>query len=104
MGREETGKLGPLALSIHHAVFLRFVAGRLAYMFLLCSHSPMSRNEENHVALAILDAPGWARLGITAPAAHLREDAAHELARFILAELAAGPRAGSEGDQMGLSL
>lgn len=64
----------------------------------------MSRTEENHVALAILGAPGWARLGITAPAAHLREDAAHELARVILAELEAAPREGREGDQMGPAL
>jgi hypothetical protein len=63
-----------------------------------------SMTEENHVALAILGAPGWARLGITAPAAHLREDAAHELARVILAELDFAPREGREGDQMGLSL
>lgn len=64
----------------------------------------MSRTEENHVALAILGAPGWARLGIAAPAAHLREDAAHELARVILAELDVAPREGREGDQMGLAL
>lgn len=64
----------------------------------------MSRSEENYVALAILGAPGWARLGITAPAAHLREDAAHELARVILAKLDVAPREGCEGDQMGLAL
>lgn len=64
----------------------------------------MSRNEENHVALAILGAPGWARLGITAPALHLREDAAHELARVILAELDGAAPQDRSGDQLGLSL
>lgn len=64
----------------------------------------MSRIEENHVALAILGAPGWARLGITAPAAHLREDAAHELARVILAELDGTVPEDRSGDQMGLAL
>ena len=58
----------------------------------------------NHVALAILGAPGWARLGITAPAAHLREDAAHELARVFLAELDATVPEERSGDQMGLAL
>ena len=35
------------------------------------------------VAHAILDAPGWARVGITAPNSCLREDAALELAKVI---------------------
>jgi len=35
------------------------------------------------VAHAILEAPGWARVGITAPSPCLREDAALELARVI---------------------
>lgn len=64
----------------------------------------MSRVEEQHVAEAILAAPGWARVGITEPAAHLREDAAHELARFILAELDTARPHDHEGDQLGLSL
>jgi hypothetical protein len=36
------------------------------------------------IARAILSAPGWARVGITAPVERLREEAAHELARAIL--------------------
>ena len=50
----------------------------------------MTRTVELRVAEAILSAPGWARVGITAPAPYLREDAAHELARAILASLDSG--------------
>jgi hypothetical protein len=39
---------------------------------------------ESIIAQAILAAPGWARVGITAPAERLREDAARELARAVL--------------------
>lgn len=37
-----------------------------------------------HIAHALLAAPGWARVGITAPKEHLREEAARELARVVL--------------------
>lgn len=40
--------------------------------------------DEAAIAQAILAAPGWARVGITAPAERLREDAARELARAVL--------------------
>lgn len=43
----------------------------------------MERINTSAVAHAILDAPGWARVGITAPSSCLREDAALELARVI---------------------
>ena len=43
----------------------------------------MERFDTSAVAHAILDAPGWARVGITAPSSCLREDAALELARLI---------------------
>ena len=43
----------------------------------------MERIDTSAVAHAILDAPGWARVGITAPSSCLREDAALELARAI---------------------
>lgn len=42
------------------------------------------RRVEESVAEAILAAPGWVRLGITAPAHHLRRDAAQELAKIIV--------------------
>jgi hypothetical protein len=43
----------------------------------------MERIDTSAVAHAILGAPGWARVGITAPSSCLREDAALELARAI---------------------
>ena len=43
----------------------------------------MERIDTSAVAHAILDAPGWVRVGITAPSSCLREDAALELARVI---------------------
>jgi hypothetical protein len=52
-------------------------------MFFLCSHIDMEQIDTSAVAHAILDAPGWARVGITAPSYWLREDAALELARVI---------------------
>jgi hypothetical protein len=52
-------------------------------MFFLCSHIGMERIDTSAVAHAILDAPGWARVGITAASSCLREDAALELARVI---------------------
>jgi hypothetical protein len=52
-------------------------------MFSLCSIACMERIDTSAVAHAILDAPGWARVGITAPSSCLREDAALELARVI---------------------
>ncbi|WP_225009723.1 DUF6771 family protein [Novosphingobium percolationis] len=42
--------------------------------------------EPDTIAKAILAAPGWARVGITAPNERLREDAALELARAITSE------------------
>ena len=49
----------------------------------------MERIDTSAVAHAILDAPGWARVGITAPSSCLREDAALELARVIADAVAA---------------
>ena len=45
--------------------------------------SPWNESIPLRIACAILDAPGWARVGITAPSSCLREDAALELARVI---------------------
>ena len=42
------------------------------------------------VAHAILGAPGWARVGITAPSSCLREDAALELAK-VIADVVSAP-------------
>lgn len=56
---------------------------RLARLFYFCSHIAMSRFDIDDMASAILAAPGWVRVGITAPARHIRDDAARELARAI---------------------
>lgn len=76
---------------------------RLAQMFLLCSHTDMERADLFRVAEAILAAPGWARVGITAPVSHLRLAAAHELARAILKDVRQYSEASAD-DQLGLML
>lgn len=64
----------------------------------------MSRIERSEVADLILRAPGWARLGITAPVSHLRWDAANELAQAILDRLDGEDCQEPDGAQLGLSL
>ena len=63
----------------------------------------MSRIDPQAVAQAILTAPAWARVGITAPSEYLREDAALELAQSILAEVDCEPAART-ADQLQLGL
>ena len=54
-------------------------------MYCLCSiDSVMRIDNPQTIADAILQAPGWARVGITAPTPVLREEAARELAHAIL--------------------
>lgn len=43
----------------------------------------MERLDPATLASAILTAPGWVRVGITAPVQRIREQAAHELARSL---------------------
>lgn len=43
----------------------------------------MERLDPAALASAILTAPGWVRVGITAPVKRIREQAAHELARSL---------------------
>lgn len=62
----------------------------------------MERIDTSMIAQALLAAPGWARVGLTAPTEHLRQQSALELA-LTIAEHAdrvtdAGP------DQLALSL
>jgi len=64
----------------------------------------MEQIDTNRVADTILAAPGWARLGITAPAPHVRTDAAHELARVIVAAIEAGGFAAPAAEQPALPL
>ena len=63
----------------------------------------MSRFDPETIANAILTAPGWARVGITAPAERLREEAAQELAAVILTAESAAP-AEVPDDQIELAL
>jgi len=65
----------------------------------------MTRIDQATIATTILTlAPGWARVGITAPNERLREDAAHELARTILERLDWGSGEGVDPDQLALAL
>lgn len=59
----------------------------------------MTRIDLDEMACAILAAPGWARVGITAPARHIRDDAARELARSISEALMQSQQAIGKGDQ-----
>ncbi len=63
----------------------------------------MERIDTSAVAHAILDAPGWARVGITAPSSCLREDAALELAR-VIADAVDAPANSSPFEQSTLPL
>lgn len=68
---------------------------------------PMIRLDTAAIADTILAAPGWARVGITAPAPHLRSAAAEELARAIAAhitETGTAPTPANDPDQPGLGL
>ncbi len=46
------------------------------------------RIEHDTIAQAILNAPGWVRVGIMAPDARMRKEAARELAVVILGNVA----------------
>lgn len=51
----------------------------------------MEHLDPTQLADAILHAPGWARVGITAPSERLREHAAEQLALSITSYLQPGP-------------
>ncbi len=70
------------------------------FLFLL-QHGPIGIED---MANAILAAPGWARVGITAPARHIRDDAARELARSIAEALMDSPQRPTEEAQRELGL
>lgn len=55
----------------------------LAEPLALCSHARMERLDPATLDSAILTAPGWVRVGITATVQRIREQAAHELARSL---------------------
>ena len=75
----------------------------LVKLFLLCSHMHMDKIDTARVAETILSAPGWARVGITAPTSHIRVEAAFELARAIIESMRVSAEPSSP-DQLGLSL
>lgn len=64
----------------------------------------MEQIDTNRIAESILAAPGWVRVGITAPKPHLRTDAAHELARVIAAAIETGSVGAIAVDQPALPL
>src|SRR3546814_16763851 len=57
------------------------VRSGLAMLFFLYSHMGMDRIDTARVAETLLAAPGWARVGLTVPTAHMRVEAAFELDR-----------------------
>ena len=63
----------------------------------------MSDSASAHLAHTILQAPAWARVGITAPNERLREQAAAELAQAVLGALE-GSTAPYDARQMALPL
>jgi hypothetical protein len=51
----------------------------------------MERIDPSQLKTVIMEAPGWARVGITAPSEQLRDRAAQELALSIADHLNGGP-------------
>lgn len=64
----------------------------------------MLRLTQASIATTLLRAPGWARVGLTAPTERLRDDAANELARAILEEIGEGYADAPGPDQLRLTL
>lgn len=62
----------------------------------------MDRIEPSTLAGALLAAPGWARVGLSAPTMRMREDAAGELARVILSEIEQVPSTPADQGQLPL--
>jgi hypothetical protein len=62
----------------------------------------MNRIDETTIAEALLTAPGWARVGLTAPTSWMREDAARELARAVLGQAAKSAALQGEQEQLPL--
>lgn len=73
-------------------------------MFFICSHARMTIIDPDQVASALLAAPGWARVGIAAPTATIREAAAQELALTIARLFDEGGHHAPDPDQLRLAL
>ena len=63
----------------------------------------MMRIDPDRVARALLDAPGWARVGLTAPTEIIRVAAAQELA-LMIARIHGETTAAADADQLVLAL
>lgn len=64
----------------------------------------MTRIEPAAIATIILNAPGWARVGITVPDETLRDAAADELARVIVDQMEGPFPEPFNADQFALAL
>ena len=62
----------------------------------------MERVDPAQVADALLSSAGWARVGLTAPNAHMREQAAKELALAVCERIS--PGCPSDPDQLALPI
>lgn len=61
-------------------------------MFHICSHDAhMTQPDSLWLAQSLLNAPGWARVALTAPNERLREQAAVELAQTIIVAMERPP-------------
>lgn len=63
----------------------------------------MTKIDPDRVARALLNAPGWARVGLTAPTEMIREAAAQELA-LTIARIDGEPSAAADPNQLVLAL
>ncbi len=63
----------------------------------------MERIDVSAIAEAILEAPGWARVGITLPSDHVRRQSARELAQTIAERIGERPPE-PDPDQLALFL
>ena len=59
----------------------------LAESFAFCSRMDMERIDPTQITDALLNSAGWARVGLTAPTEHIRNQAAKELALTICERL-----------------
>lgn len=74
----------------------------LVKMFSLCSHVHMERVDRARLADILLNAPAWARVGLTVRDSRLRERAADTLAATIVERIEERPAA--DRDQLPLPL
>ena len=76
----------------------------LAVRFSLCSFLYIMRIDPTIIASSLLTAPDWVRVGLTSTVDRLREDAANELARFIVEQMEADAGGRPDPNQLRLAL